>query len=100
MRRKTFQISNKELIEKFCDYTPDESLFSSDDYNTTLLKKIVSQLSKTDYTIILLYAELGSMEAVAKKLNVAASTIFYEIKRIQKHIKGLYAAYSNDNNND
>lgn len=84
-RRKLENVSRK-LKDSFKQYAYKEDIFSEESEVFTKMKKAVSELPEPDRTIILCYAELGSLEKVSKIMNVSTSCIYWEIKRIRKEL--------------
>lgn len=78
------------------EYAIDDDIFSSEDIKITRLKYIINQLPNADKIIILMYAECQSVRKLAKILGLSHSTIYKEIKRIQKIIKDKMAKYDNN----
>lgn len=71
----------------FEDYQPNDDIFNDDDEKIDRLKRVIfDKLSEVDRRVIILYAELQSQRAVAKKLGVSASTVNILINRIRKDI--------------
>lgn len=84
MKNEIPQVNINQILE---DYQPDDDLFSEEDDKIHKLKKIIyTKLSESDRRIILLYAELGNLRAVASILNISHTTVYYQILRIRKII--------------
>ena len=66
------------------EYTKDPIKDDDDMYK---LKQIIEDLDDLDKAILIVYADEGSMAKTAKKFNVSAATIYYNIKRIRNIIK-------------
>ena len=80
----TFQkphISLKKIEEEYVN-----DIFIDDD-EMYKIKEIIEDLDDLDKAILIVYADEGSMAKTAKKFNVSAATIYYNIKRIRNIIK-------------
>ena len=80
----TFQkphISLKKIEEEYVN-----DIFIDDD-RMYEIKEIIDDLDDLDKAILIVYADEGSMAKAAKKFNVSAATIYYNIKRIRNIIK-------------
>ena len=80
----TFQkphISLKKIEEEYVN-----DIFIDDDRMYDI-KEIIEDLDDLDKAILIVYADEGSMAKTAKKFNVSAATIYYNIKRIRNIIK-------------
>ena len=75
------QISLSKIEE---EYIGD---FLKDDDQMFKLKEIIENLDDLDRSILIVYADEGSMAKAAKKFNVSAATIYTNIKRIRNIIK-------------
>lgn len=64
-------------------------IFDEDDNRLIYAKQAIKQLSQSDYIIILLYAELGSLRKVGKELGISHTIIYKEIKRIREEIYNI-----------
>lgn len=82
---------NNDIYKKIInEYNFKElDIFDEDDNRLIYAKQAIKQLSKTDYIIILLYAELGSLRKVGKELNISHTIIYKEIKRIREEIYNI-----------
>lgn len=75
----------KELKEEY-KFTDD--IFNTDDKRAYIAKKVIyEQLNEVDRTIILLYAETGSLRQLGNILGCSHSTIRPEVNRIKEDIK-------------
>lgn len=74
------QIKFSAILE---EYAPNELVDDEYFYN---LKDIINNLPETDRAILILYADLQSMDKVAERLGVSKSTIYVNIKRIREQI--------------
>ena len=63
-----------------------EGDFLKDDDQMFKLKQIIENLDDLDRSILIMYAEKGSMAKTGKIFNVSAATIHSNIKRIRKII--------------
>ena len=75
------QISLQKIEE---EYMGD---FLKDDDQMFKLKEIIKNLDDLDRSILIIYADEGSMAKAGKKFNVSAATIYTNIKRIRNIIK-------------
>lgn len=64
-----------------------EGDFLKDDDQMFKLKQIIENLDDLDRSILIMYAEKGSMAKTSKLFNVSAATIYTQIKRIRQIIK-------------
>ena len=80
----------KELVKEYAFPEGDDLLFSEDDTDILILKDIISKLESYDRTILLMYAELGSLRAVAKELDVSHTAITKKMDQIKLQILGQY----------
>ena len=80
----------KELVKEYAFPEGDDLLFSEDDTDILILKDIISKLESYDRTILLMYAELGSLRAVAKELDVSHTAITKKMDQIKLQILGKY----------
>jgi len=51
------------------------------------VRRVVASLPRRERKLIILYAELGSMQQVAKWLKVPKSTMQYRLEKIRQKIK-------------
>ena len=75
------QVSLQKIEEEY------EGDFLKDDERMFKLKQIINELDDLDKSILIIYADEGSMAKAGKKLNVSAATIYSYIKRIRDIIK-------------
>ena len=75
------QISLKKIEEEY------EGDFLKDDDQMFKLKQIINELDDLDRSILIMYADEGSMAKAGRKFNVSAATIYSNIKRIRQTIK-------------
>lgn len=74
------------------DYAFNSDIFSEDEERVAKLKYIIDhKLNQVDRTIILLYADCGSLRKLGKRMGMSHMTIQKEIKRIKQHILEEYA---------
>ena len=64
-----------------------EGDFLKDDDQMFKLKEIIENLDDLDRSILIVYADEGSMAKAGRKFNVSAATIYSNIKRIRQVIK-------------
>ena len=75
------QISLSKIEEEY------EGNILKDDDQMFKLKEIIENLDDLDRSILIIYADEGSMAKAGKKFNVSAATIYSNIKRIRQVIK-------------
>lgn len=82
---------NNDIYKKIInEYNFKElDIFDEDDNRLIYTKQAIKQLSQSDYIIILLYAELGSLRKVGKELGISHTIIYKEIKRIREEIYNI-----------
>ena len=80
----TFQKQHTSLSKIIDEYNSDILV---DDDNMYKLKQIINELDDLDRSILIVYADEGSMAKAGKKFNVSAATIYANIKRIRQIIK-------------
>ena len=61
--------------------------FLKDDDQMYKLKQIINELDDLDRSLLIVYADEGSMAKAGRKFNVSAATIYANIKRIRNIIK-------------
>ena len=73
--------SLKKIEEEYVSdiFVDDEKMFK--------LKEIIENLDDLDRSILIVYADEGSMAKAGRKFNVSAATIYTNIKRIRQVIK-------------
>ena len=81
MKSTRQQISLQKIEEEY------EGDFLKDDDQMFKLKEIIENLDDLDRSILIVYADEGSMAKAGKKFNVSAATIYSNIKRIRNIIK-------------
>lgn len=64
-----------------------EGDFLKDDDRIFRIKQIINELDDLDRSILIVYADEGSMAKAGRKFNVSAATIYTNIKRIRQIIK-------------
>lgn len=70
------------------EYKFNDDIFNTDDKRAYIAKKVIfEQLNEVDRTIILLYAETGSLRKLGDILGCSHSTIRPEVNRIKEDIK-------------
>ena len=80
----TFQKQHTSLSKIIDEYNSD--IFVDDD-RIFRLKEVINELDDLDRSILIVYADEGSMAKAGKKFNVSAATIYTNIKRIRNIIK-------------
>ena len=80
----TFQKQHISLSKIIDEYNSD--IFVDDD-RIFRLKEVINELDDLDKSILIVYADEGSMAKAGKKFNVSAATIYTNIKRIRNIIK-------------
>ena len=75
------QISLSKIEEEY------EGNILKDDDQMFKLKEIIENLDDLDRSILIIYADEGSMAKAGKKFNVSAAKIYTNIKRIRQVIK-------------
>ena len=81
MNWKKEHISLSKIIDEY-----DSNIFI-DDERMYKIKQIINELDDLDRSILIMYADEGSMAKAGKKFNVSAATIYSNIKRIRQIIK-------------
>ena len=81
MNWKKEHISLQKIIDEY-----DSDIFVDDD-RMYKLKQIINELDDLDRSILIVYADEGSMKKAGSKFNVSAATIYAHIKRIRQEIK-------------
>ena len=73
--------SLKKIEEEYVSdiFVDDDQMFK--------LKEIIENLDDLDRSILIIYADEGSMKKAGSKFNVSAATIYSNIKRIREIIK-------------
>lgn len=85
MSRKSNETLNFERITR--DYAPSHDVFSEDEHLVHRCKEALATLPPEDQKLFILYAEVGSIREVSRRLNSSPSTLHYRIERIRKTIK-------------
>lgn len=81
----------KELVKDYAPPEGDELLFTEEDTDTLIIKDIVyNHLETYDRTILLMYAELGSLRLVAKELNVSHTAAIKKMDQIKLQVMGEF----------
>ena len=81
MKSTRHQISLQKIEEEY------EGNILKDDDQMFKLKQIIENLDDLDRSILIVYADEGSMAKAGRKFNVSAATIYSNIKRIRNIIK-------------
>ena len=73
--------SLKKIEEEYVSdiFVDDDKMFK--------LKEIIENLDDLDRSILIMYADEGSMAKAGRKFNVSAATIYTNVKRIRQEIK-------------
>ena len=73
--------SLKKIEEEYVSdiFVDDDKMFK--------LKEIIENLDDLDRSILIVYADEGSMAKAGRKFNVSAATIYTNVKRIRQEIK-------------
>lgn len=78
------------------DYTYDGSVFTQDPERVARLKWIIeNRLTQVDQTLIILYADCGSLRDLGKRLGLSHTLVGKEIRRIRALILEEYAKLEN-----
>lgn len=73
------------------DYKFNPDIFTQDDERVSKVKYIIdNKLSQVDKTIILLYADCGSLRKLGQRMGMSHMTIRKEVVRIKKFILEEY----------
>lgn len=91
-----YRISYDEIEKEYVEHSPN------DDDEMIEIKNAINELSELDRAILVMYADIGSMEKTGKKFGVSAATIYAQIRRIRENIKDKvkYDRYTNNSNNN
>ena len=81
MNWKKEHISLSKIIDEY-----NSDIFI-DDERMYKIKQIINELDDLDRSILIVYADEGSMAKAGRKFNVSAATIYSNIKRIRQIIK-------------
>lgn len=91
MKRTDINDRVRSLREIREDYAYNPDIFNDEPEITNRLKEIINtKLCVTDKTIILLYADCGSLRILGKRLGVSHMTIRRSVQRIKKIILTEY----------
>lgn len=80
----------KELVKEYAPPKDDDLLFTEEDDKTVKIKEIIGKLPSYDRTIILMFAELGSLRALAKELNVSHEAVTKKMDQLKRKILDEY----------
>lgn len=80
----------KELYKEYAPPEGDDLIFTDETPRTIILKRILNELPTYDKTILLMYAEIGSLREVARELDVSLAAVSKKIGQIQMKIMGRY----------
>lgn len=90
MRTEQELVRDYKVIRE--DYRYNFDIFSPDDERVTKVKYIIdNRLTQVDKTIILLYADCGSLRKLGKRMGMSHMTLQKEVKRIKKIILDEYS---------
>ena len=81
MTSKRLHISLSQIED---EYKP--SMLTDDDQSLRL-KEIIGELDDLDRSILIVYADTGSMSKTARKFSVSPATIYSKISKIRQYIK-------------
>lgn len=91
MKRSDTNERVRSLREIREDYAWNPDIMNNEPEVTNRLKEIIdTKLTLTDKTIILLYADCGSLRILGKRLGVSHMTIRRSVQRIKKIILTEY----------
>lgn len=80
----------KEILKDYEMPEGDELLFSDENEDILLIKQIIHNLPQYDLIILLLYAELGSLRAVANYLSVSHTAAIKKMDQIKLEVLGKF----------
>lgn len=80
----------KEILKDYEMPEGDELLFSDENEDILLIKQIIHNLPQYDLIILLLYAELGSLRAVANYLSVSHTAAIKKMDQIKLNVLGQF----------
>lgn len=80
----------KDLWKEYAPPQGDDLLFTDEDTDILILKNIVNNLESYDRTILLMYAELGSLRLVAKELDVSHTAAIKKMDQIKLQVMGKF----------
>lgn len=87
-KTKSNKIDTKWIYQIEDKYKPSDDIFCEDDILYYSLKKALQEtLNETERRIIISYAELGNIKDTAKLFKVSPTTIWKQIKTIQRKVK-------------
>lgn len=81
------QESDRPWDEIAADFDLHPDMMTDDREELLRLKEAIARLSEPDRRIIVLYAELGSLRQLARRLGVSRGTAHGRVKAIQAQIK-------------
>lgn len=89
MSKEQELVKDYKTIKEDYKFNPD--IFSLDDERVSKVKYIIdNKLSQVDQTIILLYADCGSLRKLGQRMGMSHMTIRKEVVRIKKFILEEY----------
>lgn len=84
------KLNIKEILKDYEMPEGDELLFSDENEDILLIKQIIHNLPQYDLIILLLYAELGSLRAVANYLSVSHTAAIKKMDQIKLNVLGQF----------
>lgn len=84
------KLNIKEILKDYEMPEGDELLFSDENEDILLIKQIIHNLPQYDLIILLLYAELGSLRAVANYLSVSHTSAIKKMDQIKLQVMGEF----------
>ena len=84
-------INVKDLWKEYAPPVDSAFTFTDENIKTVTLKRIIAnELTSYDRTILLLYAEIGSLREVANYLDVSHSAVIKKVDNIKAQIMERY----------
>lgn len=90
MENNQSSINIKEVLKDYAVPEGDDLLFSEEDTDILMLKKIINELPRYDLIILLMYAELGSLRLVARELDVSHTAVIKKMDQIKLDVMGEF----------
>lgn len=84
------KLNIKEILKDYEMPEGDDLLFSDENEDILLIKQIIHNLPQYDLIILLLYAELGSLRAVANYLSVSHTAAIKKMDQIKMDVLGQF----------
>lgn len=85
MSRKSKEVLDFERI--IAEYQPQDDVFCEDDTVVARCKQALAALPPRDQRLFILYAEVGSIREVSRRLGMSPSTVQYRIFKIKKRLR-------------